>query len=374
MPNRARRPVLDDTPSRPDQPSRGLSISGAAAGQARAWSAWWHADRVIVAIFVASGAAGLMYQVVWSQQLVLVFGNTTEASGRSSLPSWLASVSAVGWRPDRASPAAPSPRVWRGGGGGGWDCPLVPEGLQLIADAYRTAYDTTGPGQLTLARLLLTMAALTQVTFLNGLTLPLLTRHLVDSMRTAGARMGQLYGANTLGAMAGTLCSGLLLSELLGFSQTARVAVALNVLAGCVAVLLSLGPGTERTEGTDRLELEGPAPVEHRRREEHSPGPPSPPGLRGILYVATFLSGFVARRGRVPRAPRRMCSRSGSQRGGATALYSSSDFGRSGHLRPPDASAAIVTPVGGSTCADATNLCSIRERWACHSGVAAWCP
>ena len=34
---------------------------------------------VVLALFVASGAAGLVYQVVWSRELVLVFGNTTQA-------------------------------------------------------------------------------------------------------------------------------------------------------------------------------------------------------------------------------------------------------------------------------------------------------
>ncbi|HEV3012682.1 MAG TPA: hypothetical protein VG499_05360, partial [Actinomycetota bacterium] len=33
----------------------------------------------VLALFVASGAAGLVYQVVWSRELVLVFGNTTQA-------------------------------------------------------------------------------------------------------------------------------------------------------------------------------------------------------------------------------------------------------------------------------------------------------
>jgi len=40
---------------------------------------------LIIAIFVLSGAAGLIYEVVWSRQLVLVFGNTTHDScSRSS--------------------------------------------------------------------------------------------------------------------------------------------------------------------------------------------------------------------------------------------------------------------------------------------------
>src|ERR1700681_2403162 len=34
---------------------------------------------LILAIFVLSGAAGLVYEVVWARQLVLVFGNTTQA-------------------------------------------------------------------------------------------------------------------------------------------------------------------------------------------------------------------------------------------------------------------------------------------------------
>jgi hypothetical protein len=33
----------------------------------------------VLAIFVLSGAAGLIYEVFWARQLVLVFGNTTQA-------------------------------------------------------------------------------------------------------------------------------------------------------------------------------------------------------------------------------------------------------------------------------------------------------
>ena len=34
---------------------------------------------LVLTIFVLSGAAGLVYEIVWSRQLVLVFGNTTQA-------------------------------------------------------------------------------------------------------------------------------------------------------------------------------------------------------------------------------------------------------------------------------------------------------
>src|SRR5215211_9524067 len=33
----------------------------------------------LVVLFILSGAAGLIYEVVWARQLVLVFGNTSQA-------------------------------------------------------------------------------------------------------------------------------------------------------------------------------------------------------------------------------------------------------------------------------------------------------
>ena len=35
--------------------------------------------RALLLLFVLSGAAGLIYEVVWARQLVLVFGNTSQA-------------------------------------------------------------------------------------------------------------------------------------------------------------------------------------------------------------------------------------------------------------------------------------------------------
>jgi spermidine synthase len=241
------------------------------------------ADRLIVAVFIASGAAGLMYQVVWSRELVLVFGNTSEAIG-TIVTAFMAGLGLGGLVGGLISPRLRRPLLVYGCVelAVGACALLVPAGFHLIEGAYRSAYDTMPAGQLTLARLVLTMTTITPVTFLMGLTLPLLTRHLVTSMRTAGARMGQLYSANTFGAMGGTLLSGIVLIELLGLSMTADLAVGLNVLAGSIAVFLAArerfavasAPGPE-------LQLEGEQAAEI-------------PGLRFLLYGATFVSGFVA--------------------------------------------------------------------------------
>lgn len=240
-------------------------------------------DRLVVAAFIASGAAGLMYQVVCSRQLVLVFGNTTEAIG-TIVTAFMAGLGLGGLVGGLVSPKLRRPLLAYGlvelavAG----SALLVPVGLHLIEGTYRSVYETTAPGELTLVRLVLTMAAVTPVTFLMGLTLPLLTRHLVTSMRTAGARMGQLYSANTLGAMAGTLLSGIVLIELLGLSATADVAVGFNVLAGSIGLALA----ARAPIGSQAVQSREP----HRDREQAALNS----GLRVLLYATTFVSGFVA--------------------------------------------------------------------------------
>ncbi len=239
-------------------------------------------DGLVVGVFVASGAAGLIYQVVWSSQLVLVFGNTTEAIG-AIVTAFMAGLGFGGLVGGLLAPRLRNPlRVY-----GLTELAvaaaalLVPVGFRLIDSAYRSAYDVTSPEALTLMRLLLALCAVTPVTFLMGLTLPLLTRHLVTSMRSAGAFMGGLYAANTLGAMAGSLISGFILIELFGLSATAHLAVGLNVLAGVIALLLALQP---RSAADTSLSTSG----------EFGEMPVLPNRLRLLIYIATFISGFVA--------------------------------------------------------------------------------
>jgi spermidine synthase len=257
--------------------AQSTSIAGSAAHEGRLR----RQRGLVVGVFVASGAAGLVYQVVWSSQLVLVFGNTTEAIG-TIVTAFMAGLGLGGLVGGWIAPRLRQPlRVY-----GvieiavGALALLVPWGFQLIDNVYRSAYDTTSPGQLTFVRLLLTLAAVTPVTFLMGLTLPLLTRHLVTSMRTAGARMAVLYSANTLGAMAGTLVSGFILIELIGLSATTHVAVGLNLLAGCTALLLAARPRV------------ADAPI--RSSDDEPEAVPAHGRLRALIYAATFVSGFVA--------------------------------------------------------------------------------
>jgi spermidine synthase len=243
----------------------------------------------VLALFVASGAAGLIYQVVWSRELVLVFGNTTQAVATivTAFMAGLGFGSLVGGR--LADTSARPLRLY-----GAVELAvaalgaLLPFAFEELAELYRGVWPglVEQPARLTGVRFALALAAVAPATFLMGMTLPLLTRYLVRTLDEAGARLGELYAANTTGAMAGTLLGGFVLIEFLGLRLTSYVAVALNVLAGVGARLLSR-----------RWESGAPGTAPQAGPSGRTPRPAVPrsflPRRRAVL-AATFVSGFVA--------------------------------------------------------------------------------
>ena len=248
---------------------------------------------VVLALFVASGAAGLIYQVVWSRELVLVFGNTTQAVATivTAFMAGLGFGSLAGGRL-----AGTSRRPLRLYGlvelAVAAMAFLLPFAFHGLADLYRGMWPTLveRPGQLAGVRFGLALAAVAPATFLMGMTLPLLTRYLVRTLDEAGARLGELYAANTIGAMAGTLLGGFVLIEFLGLRRTSYLAVALNLAAGLGALLLS-----RRWEAARDADEAGDGTADARRERPARPEVPrSFRPRRRIVLAATFVSGFVS--------------------------------------------------------------------------------
>ena len=234
-------------------------------------------DSWVPVLFLASGAAGLIYQVVWTQDLVLIFGDTTLAIVTTVL-AFLAGLgigalvgAAVGARLRRALAVYGLVEITVG-------CLalLMPLAFGVIATAFRSAYLSLSPAEVALIRFGLAFVALAPVTMLMGMSLPVLTRHLVREDPQVGDRIARLYGLNTLGAVAGALASGYLLIELIGLRETTLVAVGLNLCAGGGALLMSRASGAAA----------GPRPA----------GGPRPPlqGRHRLLLAVTFTSGLVS--------------------------------------------------------------------------------
>jgi spermidine synthase len=258
---------------------------------------------VVLALFVASGAAGLVYQVVWSRELVLVFGNTTQAVATivTAFMAGLGFGSLAGGRL-----AGTSRRPLRLYGlvelAVAAMATLLPFAFHGLADLYRGLWPSLveRPGQLAGVRFGLALAAVAPATFLMGMTLPLLTRHLVRTLDEAGARLGELYAANTAGAMAGTLLGGFVLIELFGLRLTSYLAVALNLTAGLGALALSrrweAGTGGEEAPAARDGHLAGPreAPAGPGSRPLRPEVPRWFRPRRRAVLAATFVSGFVS--------------------------------------------------------------------------------
>ena len=235
---------------------------------------------LILAIFILSGAAGLIYEIVWARQLVLVFGNTTQAVS-AILTGFFGGLAVGGWVGGRVADRVASPlRMY-----GVIELILVvvvlvtPLTFGLIHELYRGAFDSLAevPVALALTRFGLSILALSPATILMGATLPALTRHLTREGHLSLA-FGRLYAANTIGAMAGTLAAGLVLIELLGLTGALVVGVTCSGIAGLVALLLDRS-GTREPR---------PATTEEDVKVVRDPG-----RMRLALAVA-FVSGLTS--------------------------------------------------------------------------------
>lgn len=193
----------------------------------------------VLLCFLLSGAAGLIYQVAWGKALGLVFGNTVYAiatilavfMGGLALGSallgrwcerWRNAVALYGWMEILIAAAGALSLV----------------GLAGVRQVYLAAYHHVSDFPPALVGLRFAGAAVVLLlpTFLMGGTLPVLVRGLTRSSAELGARVSRLYWVNTLGAVLGTFAAGFLLLPAFGLKLTVATAVALNVLAGVIAL------------------------------------------------------------------------------------------------------------------------------------------
>jgi predicted membrane-bound spermidine synthase len=183
-------------------------------------------------LFLLSGAAGLIYEIVWERLLELHFG-VTMVSVTLIVSAYMAGLgmgSLIGGRVARHLSNT-----------------LFLYGLLEIGIAI---FGLVSPnviiwiGQATAGApyalvFLISFAILLIPTTLMGMTLPLLTQAFVDRVDVSGRVIGLLYGINTLGAAFGTLLAGYVLIGFYGFTGTVYIAVLVNGLVGLSAFVLS---------------------------------------------------------------------------------------------------------------------------------------
>lgn len=196
---------------------------------------------VLLTLFLMSGSTGLVYELVWTRQLVFVFGGTTHAV-TTVLVAFLGGLGLGSYLAGRFADRVQQPgRMY-----GileviiGLYALAVPLLIGLTEPIYRAVYPSVeqAPTVLTALRFVLGCMVFLLPATLMGATLPLLVRYVTLTGGRFGEKIAILYGTNSMGAVCGTLLAGLVLIPTLGLSTTTLIAAAVNITVGLAAVVL----------------------------------------------------------------------------------------------------------------------------------------
>ncbi len=237
----------------------------------------------LLAIFFASGAAALVYEVLWLKELGQLFGVTAHAAA-ATLAVFFLGLSAGGFVWGRRAERIADPlRAYA----------LLEVGIAasavlyfILLDLYRWllpslfAAFAERPGVFLLVKLGLATCVLFLPAFFMGGTLPVMGQYLVRRADQLGRTATLLYAVNTVGAAAGALAAGFLLPPLLGFRRSYLVAIAINLVVAAIAYRWS------RREARPRLAPAAMPPGNARDVASPSLAP-------ALLWTLAAASGFL---------------------------------------------------------------------------------
>lgn len=185
------------------------------------------------AIFFLSGAAALLYQVVWQRALYTVYGVNIESVAVvvTAFLLGLGLGSLLGGALSR-DPKRPLMRWFA----------AIELGLALFGAASLPLIHAVGRATLQLsapATAACTFALVLLPTLGMGATLPLLVAHLVARSRNVGASVSVLYAVNTFGSAVASVLGAVVLIGSFGQHATTLIAAALNLSVSLGALLLA---------------------------------------------------------------------------------------------------------------------------------------
>ena len=196
---------------------------------------------IIYLMFFLSGAAALIYQVVWVRSLTLIFGGSHLAV-TAVLSIFMAGLAIGGYVIGKYVDTVRKPLRLYG---------LLEVGIALFAaifiglmDLYPTLYIPLAQGRddsplyLSSIRILFSIFALIVPTTLMGGTLPVLSRFISRQPKKLRNHLSFLYGFNTFGAVLGATAAGFFLLRLYSVSTAFSIAIVTNASIGLVSILL----------------------------------------------------------------------------------------------------------------------------------------
>ena len=196
---------------------------------------------IVWLIFLLSGASGLVYEVIWTRQLTLLFGSTVFATS-TVLTAFMAGLALGSYYFGRLADREKRPlRLYAllevGIGAFALIWPLL---LSVLNAIYILAYRGLDAEfySLSLIRFVLSFLVLLVPSTLMGGTLPILSRFFVNRLEKLGLNVGALYALNTFGAVVGCVAAGFFLIQFLGVQASIYLAAAINFGVAITAFLL----------------------------------------------------------------------------------------------------------------------------------------
>ncbi len=235
----------------------------------------------ILLLFIGSGAAALVYEIVWFQVLTLVIGSSAVSVG-VLLATFMGGMCLGSYLlPRLVSPRHHPLRVYAALELAIGACGLLLLVVMPLAGRVYTAwggYGVTG----FLLRGLVASVCLLPPTLAMGATLPAVSRWIETSPRGV-AWLGFFYAGNIAGAVAGSLLAGFYLLRVYDVAVATYVAAAINAAVGALALVLartvSYVPQTDAAVAVV---------------EDAVATPGAPAAERRLIYVALALSGACA--------------------------------------------------------------------------------
>jgi spermidine synthase len=239
--------------------------------------------QALYALFFLSGAAGLMYESIWTRYLALLVGHSAYAQ-ILVLTIFLGGMAVGSFIVGRYTERLRSPLIWYAAveaGVGLLGLLFHPTFRAVSAAAYDSLFPAlvSSPGAQFIVKWLLAATLILPQSILLGATFPLMSAGILRRWGfRPGAVLSWLYASNSLGAAVGVLLAGFYLVSRFDFPGTLAFAAVLNfAVAATTLELLRRWQNSPPSQQPATLE----------RVENISPQP-SPPRMRWLLLGAAF--------------------------------------------------------------------------------------
>ncbi len=250
-----------------------------------------------------SGAASLVYELIWIKRLALIFGGALYAIS-AVLCAFMTGLGLGAWVISKYLDRIPKERDS--------DFPLLLYGLfegaiglyglafpwilKLLESAYPTFFSLTGGGGFWLHFFEFCLGTLLMLpaTFLMGATLPILGRWFIrNEAHAIVSNVGVLYGLNTFGAVLGCLYAQSVAVQWFGVRGATVSAALMNFLVLAFILLLR-----QRTMGTSEVDTTPPKTRQNKKSAKTESREPLG-RLQWLLLLLFIYSGMASLSGEI---------------------------------------------------------------------------